>query len=299
MSYRDFLVELKKGMPASAYILSSADPFLHSEAASAIKALVPPAERDFNFHVFDLLANGATPLDQILDVANTVPFFSGRKFVIVENLQKMLKKDLAKLGQYLASPSVSSALVLLYAGQVKKEAKDALKSARQIALDISERDIHGWLRDKARDKGVALSGKAADYLIGIIGPDLGLLSSELDKCALMGRETVDVDDVMEVVEGRRTFNVFALTDALRAGNPEQVFRIYHVLRETEEPYGLLGALNWQYARSFGERNSPRDREYYHRVFTMLKEADLQIKSSGGAYPLELLLTKLMQVSRQR
>ncbi|MDA8079218.1 MAG: DNA polymerase III subunit delta [Nitrospiraceae bacterium] len=299
MSYRDFLVELKKGMPASAYLLSSSDPFLHSEAASSIKALVPAAERDFNFQVFDLIANGTTPLDQILDVANTVPFFSGRKFVVVENLQKIVKKDLAKLGQYLATPSASSALILLYAGQAKKETKDALKAARQIVLDISERDIHGWLRDRARAKGVALSDRAADYLLGIIGPDLGLLSSELDKCALMGKDAVDVDDVMEVAEGKRTFNVFALTDALRSGDPEQVFRIYRVLRETEEPYGLLGALNWQYARSFGERNSPRDRDYYHRIFTMLKEADLQIKSSGGAYPLELLLTKLMQVSRQR
>lgn len=299
MSYRDFLQEMNKGLSSSSYILASSDPFLHSEATAAIRKLVPAAESDFNFHVFDLLGTNAMPCEQMLDVLNTVPFFSGRKFVVAENAQKLLKKDLAKLSQYLSAPSESAVLVLLYAGQVKKEAKEALKAARQISLDISERDMPAWIKERSRARGISLSDRAADYLLGTIGPDLGLLASEIDKCGLMGGGEVDVEDLMDVVESKRSFNAFALIDAIRARDAEQVFRIYRVLRETEEPYGLLGALNWQFAKSFPERTADRDRAYYHRVFTMLKDADLEIKSSGGVYPLELLLVRLMQASRQR
>ncbi|PKL51264.1 MAG: hypothetical protein CVV37_06780 [Nitrospira bacterium HGW-Nitrospira-1] len=147
MSFRNFTDEIKKGLPASNYLLVSSDYFLHIEAVSLIKGLVPPAERDFNFHSFDLLStdNDKLPFEQILDVLNTAPFFSGRKFVVMENIQKLLKKDIQKLEGYLLNPSESSAMILLHAGTVKKDMKERLRGAKQIVLDIREKDIPAWL----------------------------------------------------------------------------------------------------------------------------------------------------------
>lgn len=301
MSYRNFLDEMKKGLPATAYVLVASDPFLHTEAISLIKTLVPEGERDFNLQTYDVISakETDTPFDRIIDVLNTVPFFSGRKFVVVENVHKLLKKDLKKLGQYLLAPSESSVLVLLHAGALKKEAKETLHGLKQIILDISERDIPAWLRTKAKSKGVELSDDAIEYLLGTIGPDLGLLSSELDKCTLIGKLGIEKEDIAEIIEGKRTFNAFALVDALRAKNTEETFRIYRVLKDTEEPYSLLGALNWQYGRFFAEKNSPAERNYFNRVFSLMSEADVDIKSSGAAYPMELLLVRLLRLSKQR
>lgn len=299
MSYRNFLDEIKKDLPSPAYLLAASDPFLHTEAESLIKDLVPVPERDFNFQVFDLISSDAVAFDQVLDVLNTMPFFSGRKFVVVENFQKLLKKDLKKLGQYLEKPSQSSVLILLNAGAAKKETKDVLKNLKSITLDISEREIHSWLKVKAGAKGIGLTDSAADYLLGTIGPDLGLLSSELDKCTLVGKPTVDREDIIEITEGKRTYNAFALVDAIRARDTDLAFKIYRVLRDTEEPYSLIGALNWQYARSFAGKNTPEDKKYYYKVFSLLNRADVDIKSSGGPYPVELLLVKLLRLSRGR
>ncbi len=301
MSYRNFLDELKKGLPSTAYALAASDPFLHSEAMSLIKALVPEGERDFNFQAFDIISakDSDTPFDQIIDVLNTVPFFTGRKFVIIENSNKLLKKDLKKLAQYLMTPSDSSVLVLLNAGPIKKEVKEVLSGLKLINLDISERELPVWLRTKAKSRGIELSDAAADYLLGTIGPDLGLLSSELDKCALLGKTRVEKEDISDTTEGKRTFTAFALVDALRARDKEEAFRIYRVLRDTEEPYSLLGAINWQYARYFAETNTPAGRNYFNRVFELISEADVAIKSSGSSYPLELLLVRLLKLSKPR
>ena len=94
MSFRNFTDEIKKGLSSANYLLVSSDYFLHTEAVSLIKGLVPQGERDFNFHSFDLLSsdNDKLPLEQILDVLNTASFFSGRKFVVIENVQKLLEK---------------------------------------------------------------------------------------------------------------------------------------------------------------------------------------------------------------
>jgi DNA polymerase-3 subunit delta len=299
MSYRNFLDELKKELPSPAYLFVSSDPFLHSEAVSSVVGLVPPEERDFSFHTFDLMSTGVLPFEQILDVLNTVPFFTGRKFVVIENSQKLLKKDLQKLGRYLQSPARTSVLILLYTGTAKKDMKDAVQGAKQIVLDISGRDIPAWIKLRAREKGIGMSDGAVDYLVGAIGTDLGLLSSEIDKCALIGKADISKEDIIEIIESKRTYNAFALVDALGAKDAERAFQIYKVLRDTEEPYSLLGALNWQFGRFFAGAASPGDKEYYYNVFDALQKADAGIKSSGGSYPMELLLVRLLGLSRPR
>jgi DNA polymerase III delta subunit len=110
---------------------------------------------------------------------------------------------------------------------------------------------------------------------------------------------IERGDIVEIVEGRRTYNAFSLVDAIRAHDTERAFGIYRVLRETEEPYSLLGALNWQYARQFAGKNTPADRSRLHRIFGLLSEADADIKSSGGSYPVELLLARLLRLEKKR
>ncbi|MGE5299912.1 MAG: DNA polymerase III subunit delta [Acidobacteriota bacterium] len=301
MSYRNFLDEVRKGMPSAGYVLAASDPFLHLEAVALIKALVPEGERDFNFQTFDLAGgkNGDLSFDQIIDVANTVPFFSGRKVVVIDNAQKLLKKDLKKLERYFLAPSESSVLVLLYSGTVKKEMKEVRSGVKHIPLDISEREIPSWLKSRSRSRGIDVSDDAADYLVGTIGPDLGLLASELDKFTLIGKAKIEREDIVDIIEGKRTYNAFALVDAIRAQDPEKALRIYRVLRDSEEPYSLLGALNWQYSRYFEGKDTAAERRYYYRIFGLLSEADKDIKSSGGAYPVELLLVRLLRLSKAK
>jgi DNA polymerase III delta subunit len=190
-------------------------------------------------------------------------------------------------------------MVLLYSGTVKKDISDSLKGVKQIPIDISEREIPAWLKAKARAGGVELTDQALNYLIGMIGPDPGLLSSEIGKCALLGKSVIDKDDLVEIIEGKRTYGVFTLIDAIKSGDTEKVFNIYRVLRETEEPYSLLGALNWQYSRSLGSAKTPGENNYAYSVFKVLNEADEEIKSSGGVFPVELLLVKLLRLSKRR
>jgi len=300
MSYKNLLDELKKGLPSPGYLLNASDRYLHVEAASLIKGLVPPAELDFNFQSFDMLSSEQekTALDQILDVLNTVPFFGGRKYIVIENSQKIAKKDLKKLETYLQNPSGSSVLVLLYEGTLKKDAKESFSGVKQISLDIRENDMPVWLVEKARLKGLKLSKVAADYLLSVIGPDLGMLSTEIEKLTLVGKPDIEKADIAEIIEGKRSFGAFDLINAIRARDKEKVFRIYSILRETEEPYGLLGALNWQYAQMLGEKNSPQERNYLYEIFRLLNSADLGIKT-GGFYPFELLLVKLLKLSPAR
>jgi DNA polymerase-3 subunit delta len=290
MSIKHFFDELGKGLKHPAYLLYSEDPYLLKEAMFAARHTVAEAERDFLFHAFDMDSPDAVPpFEQVLDVLYTVPFFAGgRKIVAVEGAQKIDAAGIKALSGYLANPSPDSALLILYAGKLKKAVKD-LKGTRPITLDIRERDLPYWVREKAAQKGLKLTQEAVDYLIGAVGTDAGLLSSEVEKLTLCGKKTLGRDDITALVRGSGDYDAFDLTDALRAGDADRVFRVYRVLSETQEPYALLGALNWHYGKTGGSEVEKA------RVFGLLNEADTLVKSAGKAFPMEYLLTRLLRL----
>ncbi|MEJ2191459.1 MAG: DNA polymerase III subunit delta [Nitrospirota bacterium] len=283
-----FHQELAKGLASPAYLLYAEDPFLLKEALYAAKKSLPGEQVDFLFHVYDRDApEDAPPVEHIVDTLLTVSLMGGRKVVAVENAQKLTVPETKTLGRYLERPSPEAVLILLYAGSLKRAAREGLKGLKQIALDIRERDLPSWVRQRAGERGIALTGDAVDYLIGTVGPDAGLLSSEIEKLTLAGKKTLSREDIAELVKGAGDYDVFDLIGAIERRDEAGAFRICRALSRTQEPYSLLGALNWHFSRvkAAEARKSA--------IFALLSEADLLMKSSG-AYPMEYLLFRLLR-----
>ena len=299
MSFQTFLNEVQKGMPTPVYLVYSSDAFLQREALNALKEMVPAEERDFNLHIFDLLTPGEDlpAMQQILDVANTVSFFGTRRVTILLcSLQKLLKKNLEILGEYISNPAPGSAFVILHNGLLRKDMREKFRGLKPISFDLRETELPGWIQQKARSKGLEISERASVFLLGLVGTDLGLLASEIEKLSLSGKKEIDADDITEMTAGGREFSIFDLVDALRAKDAEKVFRIYNVLKGAVEDYSLLGALNWHYGRALLSGMKPTRHENPLRVFQILHEVDRDIKSSGRAFPVEYLLVKLLRLN---
>lgn len=302
MSFQALLNEIDKGLPSYVYLFYASDPFIHREALAAIKKMVPDTERDFNLHVFDLLLQGdeKPAFEKIIELTNTASFFGGRRFTIAEgNFQKLLKKDIERLNVYLTNPSENSVLVLLHKGTLTKDTREKFKSLKPVSLDVRESEIPSWIKQRAGLKKIEMSEEAANYLLGLIGPDLGLLSAEIEKFSLIGKQKIGMDDISDIVTGIRLYSIFDLVNALREKDTEKVFRIYKTLRETAEDYSLIGALNWQYGRNLHSKISPAEEEYLLRVFELLGRVDIDIKSSGRTFPMDYLLIKLLRLQEAR
>lgn len=298
MSFQSFLNEIRKGFPSPVYLFSAADPFLCREALGALRELVPAAERDFNLHIFDLLAQGedTVTLDRILDVANTVSFFGGKRFTAVTaNVQKILKKDLEKLKGYALKPSPDSVLLIFHQGVLSKDAREKFKAFKPVSIDIRETEIPQWIKQRVRVRDIEISDEAVGYLISLVGNDLGLLSAEIEKISFIGQKRINTDDISDIVAAGRQYGVFDLVDALKVQDAGRVFRIYKALKETSDDYSLIGALNWQYARFLDEKISLQEKEYLLNVFELLHQADMELKSSGRNFPMEYLLVRLLRL----
>lgn len=297
MSYQEFFKEIEKGLPAPFYLLYASDPFILREAIAEVKKLVPFEKKEFNFHLYDFLsAEEKVSLQQIIDVANTAPFFSDRRFVIFTgNLQKFSKNDLKRLDSYLSNPAPYSVFVICHEGVLKKEMRDRFKGLRVISIDIREADIPSWVKYRAKLKGLEIYDNAVDYLLGTIGLDLGLLASEIEKLSLFGKKKLSLNDISEIIEGEGFYTPFNLVEALEQKDTKKVFRIYKTLIQTTEAYNIIGILNWLYWRLMPINRRQKGDEYILQLFEVLHNADKDIKSSGRDFPLEYLLIRLLQL----
>jgi DNA polymerase-3 subunit delta len=295
VSIKQFEQELSKGLPSHAYLFYSSESFLLYSVVSSLKEL--HGDTAFNFDSYDIKSpDDALPMEQIVDVLNTLPFLAERRTVVLKNVQKLTKKEAKKLEAYLLDPSPSSLLVMLFEGASPKLFDAAaLKQVKSIALTVQGRDVPLWVKAQAKKKGIQLTDRAVEYLISIAGADLGILAAELEKLSCLDSSRIlEADDLRGMIYSGADYNAFDLLDALRKRNAGEVFRIFEQTTKSQDPQMLLGAMNYHYARQATSSSFAGGRPAETAgVFTMLHEADVALKSSHK-YVIEDLLVKLLR-----
>lgn len=194
-----------KAPPASIFLflLHGADAGLVRERALAIVAQRVDDRHDpFQCVEMSGEAVAADPLS-LLDEANTVPLFGGRRAIIVETGAKSI---VSPLEQLLAAPPADCAIVLT-AGALKRDAPlrkliEPSKLAAAIECNPDdEQDLHALIDQSLREAGLSATPQARLLLQSALGEDRRMSRSELAKLILYmhGATAVDASDVENIV----------------------------------------------------------------------------------------------------
>lgn len=290
MSYRQFARERDQGFSGKCYLFTGKDHFFLKEIEKEIRGGIDEGQADFSLDMYDLdtAADKGTPVRDIVDSLNTFSFFAGNKTVIVQNVQKLKKKDLEPLSSYFLDPSDSSKLFLFYNDTLAANRKKPFEGCKIISLDLNEQELKAWLSEHAKNLGIRISSQALDFLYMVLGADSGLLISEVTKLSLLNKETIDVNDLAGVVTGEAGVDTFEFTRAIISGNRKKAFSIARTFRNDDLSM-VLGAINWQVSKSRAQ--APLSKRLHD--YTAMLEADTLNKSTSGGYPLELLVSKLL------
>ena len=77
-----------------------------------------------------------------------------------------------------------------------------------------------WVRKRAKIRGVEIEPRAAQSLTDMVGPELRVLDSEIQKLAAYGRDgTIANADVQALVSNTREASIFMAVDAVIEGRP--------------------------------------------------------------------------------
>ncbi|MBP85322.1 MAG: DNA polymerase III subunit delta [Planctomycetaceae bacterium] len=257
----DFLAKPPAEIP-SVVVLFGSEAFLKRLASQQLKAAVIEDD-DSPFSTFD---GNAVEWRDVADELSTMSLFGGgRRLAIVEQADSFVSKERGRLEDYVAKPKSSGVLVLqvdswaantrLYKAIDKTglqiDCRPPEKSVgKRKALDEAKlcNWIIGWTEQQHRAN---LEGTAAEMLLEITGPELGLLDQELSKLALFAGEggKIDVQMVRDVVGGWRTNTIWELIDAAADGDSGAALRqLDRLLQAGEHPVALFGQIAWSLRR---------------------------------------------------
>lgn len=294
MSDRKIQDELEGGLPAPVYLFHGM-PFLVEEVGRKIqKRFFPDEPDDFNCHLFH--AAEADP-EEIVTTAGTLPFMAERRLVMVKEAGALKAAAKNTFENYLKDPSPMTCLVFLTGTLDKRNAFLKLLGAsgcKSFQVSVPENQVPMWLRSRAADSGIKLSAEAERHLLDLVGPDLAILSAELEKLALSGSREISVEQVEESVGHVREYTPFAIVEAIRRGNIERALRIMKALRESgQDAVSLLGIIGWHYRQMYRRESKKKG---FKDIFEALHNADVELKTSGKpeAVVLEMLLFRLMR-----
>ncbi|MBI5142952.1 MAG: DNA polymerase III subunit delta [Nitrospirae bacterium] len=293
MSLKKVIEEIGKGLPSPLYFFYGTGFLVDEMAESAVRRIFPSGPDDFSFTVFH--ASGAAPAE-IVSVADTLPFMSPRRMVIVREAEAFRAADKKPFERYLANPSPSTCLLFLTGVFDKRSAflKLVMSSAcKSFEITLSERDIPAWAGRRASELGVRLTSDALALLLELIGPEPAILAREIEKLSLLGVKEIGVEQVEQGVGGMREYTPFAIVAELGKGNIERALRITKALFESgQEAVSILGVIAWHYRQIY---NRAQNKKGFREIFEALHDTDVQLKSSGKPENLliESLLFKLM------
>ncbi|MDP9180382.1 MAG: DNA polymerase III subunit delta, partial [Chloroflexota bacterium] len=251
------------------YVIYGSDPLARREAFHKLKAaLDKDGSLATNTVTFD--ARQATP-QEVMAACDTAPFLGDCRLVVVEGLLQQgsrVKKGRkrapsrtakaeaadeaddggpwAALAGYAPRMPATTTLVLL---------DDDVPSSNGLLMTIgplgkvehfvppSERDLPGWVMQRAKKMGLKLDAPAARVLAELIGPDPLTLASELEKLlAYSGGSTVGQGpspdaaivretDVRELVSRAKEHKGWDLADAVLDGQGAKAARVLHEMLE--------------------------------------------------------------------
>lgn len=225
------------------YLIHGKDEFLLERALRRLRSMfeaVDPAAMDI-----DVFQGAEASGDAVVAAANTLPFMSPRRLVIVRGIEAMPVEQHPPLIEYVASPARHACLVLVGGLARNTRLYKALEAAGAVAEYSApdRRKLGVWVAKAAAEKGVRIEPAAADALVAAAGSDLRSLDAELEKLvAYCGeRATITVEDVESVVKAGVPA-IWSFLDVLGARDVQGAVAALHALLVSgQHPLALFAA----------------------------------------------------------
>jgi DNA polymerase III subunit delta len=235
-----------------AYLIHGDD---HGRIAERRARLRELAERASGAQGIELLeGENATP-DAVAAALSAMTFAIGRRFIVVDGVERWKDSELEPLEAALQTmpPDTTIAFFAREESRTKvpQRLHDAVRKAGghvEAEETVKPWELPKWVTASAREQGLELDAEAARALIAQVGDRQQRLMRELEKLALeLGQGArVGLEQVEELTAASAERKVWALADALVAGDEAAATRLYLSLRAQGER--VPGLMYWMAQR---------------------------------------------------
>ena len=255
------LARIKQGKPIAAIVLLGADSYLRDMSREKlIAAHVPEGMRDWAHHPFSA---SDTEWGAVLERAQTLPMLAPHQVIVIsdaEAWQEMSGDSLEAFKSYLDDPAPFSLLVFEAVELDRRRSfyKCLAEKALLVDLHVDPDAAAELAAGIAKELGAEIGGDGAALLVDISNGDLSRVRIELEKLAAYaaGRK-ITTADIEALVIAAKKYSVWQLADMLAEQRRDAAFNFLDsLLRESEQPIAIIGALAWMYRKLLEARELP-------------------------------------------
>lgn len=243
----DFLAEKTHAPAQACCVLFGDEPFLKGLALAEVRQMVlGDGEAEFALTRFDgRNAEWRSVADELFTAGL---FGGGRRLVVVDDADDFVSDHRAQLEETTARVNRTGTLVLIVQSWPGNTRLAKQVAASGLAIECKSPPparLVKWLSTLARDRHDArLERDAAETLLEIVGPELGLLDQELAKLAAAANgQPITAERVQQLVGGWRAKTAWDMLDAAVEGRTGQaLIELDRLLLSGENPIAIMGQI---------------------------------------------------------
>ena len=228
--------DIKTGQFKQAYLLYGEEAYLKKQYKDKLTKAMLPEGDTVNYAYYE--GKGTNPAE-LIDLAETMPFFADRRLIVVEN-SGFFKNATPELADYIKNMPETACFLFVESevdkrGKMYKSVKDKGRVVEMGRQD--EKTLLYWLAGMVKKEGKQIKESTARYLVAKTGTDMENLEKEMEKLFsyTLGQTEITVQDVDEICTTQITNKIFDMVEAVATKQQKRALHYYYDLLALKEP----------------------------------------------------------------
>lgn len=228
--------DLKTGQFKQVYLLYGEEAYLKKQYKERLKKAMTAPDDTMNFSYYE--GKDINPRE-IIDLAETMPFFADRRLIVIEN-SGFFKNASPELAEYLRGMPDTTNMIFIESeldkrGKLFKAVKDCGRVVELPRQD--DQTLFKWILGSMKRENKQVAPDTVKYLLSKVGSDMENLQRELEKlyCYTLERDAVTPEDIDKVCTVHITNQIFDMVDSVARKEQKKALDYYYDLLALKEP----------------------------------------------------------------
>ncbi|MCR5417213.1 MAG: DNA polymerase III subunit delta [Pseudobutyrivibrio sp.] len=228
--------DIKSGQFKNIYLIFGEEAYLKLQYKNKlVKALVNDGDT-MNFSKYE---DSGINVAQVIDQAETMPFFADHRVILIEN-SGFAKKTPEDLGEYLGSIPEATTFIFVEKDVDKRSKlyKAAKAAGREIEINMpDERTLATWVGAKIKEAGKQMKRDAWSEFLMRTHESMDNMDRELEKLITYvgDRNQITLEDVRAICIAQVETKIFDMINAISAKDMPKTMDLYEDMLSAKEP----------------------------------------------------------------
>ena len=242
---------IKENKFSNVYVLTGDERYLVLQYRDKLTDALIDRNDTMNFSLF---RDDSIVEDEIVSIADTMPFFADRRVIVIEGGSFLNKKNSDKIFELIQNLSESSVIIFVESQIDGRNKLFTLVSKKGTVAYFDTPDnqtLIKWVKGLFSQDNIAIEDAAIYKLLENTGNDMSRIATEVEKikCYGLDKERISLADVESLSTDAVEDKIFEMIDEITKKNKARTLKLYDDLKYLKtDAMSILALITNQYNR---------------------------------------------------